>query len=174
VSDEVQVYDIGDAPMVECVFWSNQTELTAWAKSGDLTIPVRDPTGYLAGTLIVLDPDQEEEEFLEVASVSGATLTLAAAIRFSHAARVLDGRITEPVVGKLASPAAATLTVRKGDGTYLAAVSHPTTDLEVSIGRFARQLDPLDVPGDWWHRWEGTATIRAAAERRFVVRRSQF
>lgn len=78
------------------------------------------------------------------------------------------------LAGVLFDPTTVSVSVRKPDGTITTKVYG--TDAEViktSVGNYYIDVNG-NASGNWFYRWFSTGTGQAAAERPFIIRRSQF
>ena len=74
----------------------------------------------------------------------------------------------------LTDPTVITFKYKKPDGTVITLVYETDTELKRdSAGIYYIDID-VDLSGQWYYRFEGTGTVKAASESRFQVKVSEF
>lgn len=158
-------YDIGDQITVRARFGLNVTSLKARSLAGALTVQVYSVTGYANGDDLILNAGELTEETVEIASITGLTVTLSAALSFTH----------EPgeSVAELTDPSTVTLKHKLPDGTINSYTYAGGTVTKDSTGIYSKNLSLAD-DGEHFYRFVGTGTVETAEEKRFTVRPSEF
>lgn len=74
----------------------------------------------------------------------------------------------------LTDPTTVTFKYKKPDGTIVTLVYGTDVSLvKASTGIYYVDVD-IDASGQWFYRFEGTGTVKAASESKFTVRVSEF
>lgn len=159
------VYDTGDQITVRARFGLNVTTLRTRSLAGALTLSVYSVTGYAGGEVLILNAGGLTQESVTISTISGLTITLTAALTFTH----------EPgeSLAELADPTTVTLKHKLPDGTINTYTYAGTTVTKDSTGVYSKNLS-LTSEGEHWYRFVGTGTVETAEEKRFTVRGSEF
>lgn len=153
---EPRTYDIGDS--VELRAWSLTAVTRGTVQTGKTALTVHDASGYVSGNpIVVVGAGAGGSDLVTtVGAVAGKVVTLADAA---------SEDVTDALVGK---PTNATVVcrVRKPSGDLVAPAPAVSP---VSTGLYKAVVDP-DAAGDWWYGFDVTGAVKAAGERKFLVR----